>query len=118
MYEGALAKAGRDAVRVPGPLPLLVAAMAHRRLDQPSEARPALARAAMVFDWAPAEATHAEPWIYHARRREPEGMILPDLPAFLAGTYRPTDNVERLCLLGVCQSRDLHVSAGRLYADA
>jgi hypothetical protein len=25
-------------------------------------------------------------WIYHVLRREAEGLILPDLPAFLAGT--------------------------------
>ena len=57
-------------------------------------------------------------WIYHVLRREAEGLILPDLPAFLEGTYQPRDNDERLALLGVCQFADRTAAAARLYADA
>ena len=51
-------------------------------------------------------------------RREAEGLILPDLPAFLRGDHRPRDNDERLALVAACQSRGLHLAAARLYADA
>ena len=45
-------------------------------------------------------------------------MILPGLPAFLAGTYEPRDNDERLALLGVCQFTNRAHAMARLYADA
>ena len=45
-------------------------------------------------------------------------MILPNLPAFLDGKYRPQDNDERLALLGVCQFTDRTCAAARLYSDA
>jgi serine/threonine-protein kinase len=118
LYEAAIVKAEGEAAAVLGPLPSLVAAMAHWRLARPGEARQALARAAVLFDWAPAQATTTDAWMYHALRQEAEAMILQDLTAFLEGTYRPTDNIERLCLLAVCQSRDLHLAAARLYGDA
>ena len=38
----------------------------------------------------------------HVLRREAEGLILPDLPAFLEGTYQPRSNDERFALLGAC----------------
>jgi len=44
-------------------------------------------------------------------------MILPEFPAFLRGEHRPTDNDERLALLGVCESRGLYSAAARLCAD-
>jgi hypothetical protein len=49
-------------------------------------------------------------------RREAEAMILPNLPAFLDGKYRPQDNDERLALLGGCQFTNR--SLVRLYAEA
>src|SRR5262249_41003042 len=45
-------------------------------------------------------------------------LILPNLPAFLDGTYQPRDNDERLALLGVCQFTNRARAAARLYADA
>jgi serine/threonine-protein kinase len=57
-------------------------------------------------------------WIYHSLRREAECMILPELAAFLEGTYHPRDNDERLALLGVCQFTDRPLASARLYADA
>src|SRR5262249_50007256 len=46
------------------------------------------------------------------------GLILPDLQAFLAGTYEPKDTDERLALLGVCQFENRTLALARLYADA
>jgi serine/threonine-protein kinase len=57
-------------------------------------------------------------WTFHVLRREAEGLILPNLPAFLAGTYQPQDNEERLALLGVCQFTNRSVALTRLYTDA
>src|SRR5262249_10694493 len=57
-------------------------------------------------------------WVSPVLRREAEALILPNLPAFLRGTYQPQDNDERIALLGICQSRGLYGAAARLYADA
>jgi serine/threonine-protein kinase len=56
--------------------------------------------------------------IYHVLSREAEAMVLPNLPMFVAGTYQPTDNAERLALTGICQAKGLRLAAARLYADA
>ena len=56
--------------------------------------------------------------IWHIFRREAESLILPDLPAFLQGSYQPQDNDERLALMGICQFKDLRVAMARLYAAA
>ncbi len=45
-------------------------------------------------------------------------MILPDLPAFLAGKYEPRNNDERLALLGMCQFKDLRAAMAGLYTAA
>src|SRR5258708_1653065 len=45
-------------------------------------------------------------------------MILPILPAFLEGKYRPQNNDERLALLGVCQFKNLRGAAAGLYESA
>jgi serine/threonine-protein kinase len=54
----------------------------------------------------------------HVLRREAERMILPILPAFLDGTYRPQDNDERLALLGACKFTNRTCAMARLYGDA
>jgi len=51
-------------------------------------------------------------------RREAEALILPDLPALLAGRQQPRDNAERLTLLSACQFEGRHAAAARLYAGA
>ena len=50
-------------------------------------------------------------WILHVLRREAEGLILPDLPAFLEGTYQPRSNDERFALLGACWFADRTAAA-------
>ena len=45
-------------------------------------------------------------------------MILPDLPAFLEGTYQPRNNDERLAMLGVCQFEGRWSKAAHLYQEA
>jgi serine/threonine-protein kinase len=107
-----------DAAPVLGPMPQLVVAMARWHLGQAAEARLALVRAVLSQDWTPARAEGGDVWMYHALRREAEAMILPDLPAFLAGRYEPRDDVERLALTGACQARELHAAHARLWADA
>jgi tetratricopeptide (TPR) repeat protein len=51
-------------------------------------------------------------------RRQVERLLLPNLPAFLKGEYRPGDNEERLTLAVACRARGLHGTAAGLYADA
>jgi eukaryotic-like serine/threonine-protein kinase len=107
-----------DASRVLGPAPGLVVAMALHRDGQVVEARKTLAAAVTSHDWRAARVLDQDGWIYHSLRREAESMILPELRAFLEGTYHPRDNDERLALLGVCQFTDRPVASARLYANA
>jgi serine/threonine-protein kinase len=104
--------------RVMGPAPHLILAMAQQEKGEKNQARKTLARAIVAFDWNAAQADNHDIWICHALRREAEGLILPNLPAFLRGAYQPVDNDERLALVGVCQSQGLYLAAARLYADA
>jgi serine/threonine-protein kinase len=101
-----------------GPNPRVVLAMAQHRRGQKEEARKTLAGAVVAFDWSAAQADNPGMWLCHVLRREAEALILPNLPAFLEGTYQPEDNDERLALLGVCQFKGLNRTAARLYADA
>jgi serine/threonine-protein kinase len=107
-----------DASKVLGPAPGLVLAMALHQKGQVADARKTLAAAVASHDWRAGLVQTQDDWIYHVLRREAEGLILPVLPAFLAGTYEPKDNDERLALLGVCQFTDRTRALARLYADA
>jgi serine/threonine-protein kinase len=107
-----------DASNVLGPAPRLVLAMALHQQDQVAEARKTLAAAVASHDWRADQVRDQDDWIYHVLRREAEALILPNLPAFLTGTYEPRDNDERLALLGVCQFTNRTNALARLYADA
>jgi serine/threonine-protein kinase len=98
--------------------PRLVLAMALHRSGQAAEARQTLAAAVLDYDWRANSVNDAWAWILHVLRREAEGLILPDLPAFLEGTYQPRSNDERFALLGACWFADRTAAAARLYAAA
>jgi serine/threonine-protein kinase len=57
-------------------------------------------------------------WVSHVLRREAEGLILPNLAAFLDGEYRPQDPDERRALLGVCRLTDRSLALARVFTDA
>jgi serine/threonine-protein kinase len=99
------------------PGPRLVLAMAQFQSGSPKEARQTLASAVRAYNWKAARADHVTAWVSHVLRREAEALILPNLPAFLRGEYRPQDNDERLAFSGACQFQGLYAAAGRLYAD-
>jgi Flp pilus assembly protein TadD len=101
-----------------GPSPRLVLAMALHRGGRAEEARKMLAEVATVFSWRYDEARDQNGWISNVVRREAEGLILPDMPAFFAGTYQPRDNDERFALLGACWFEERTAAAARLYAEA
>jgi serine/threonine-protein kinase len=107
-----------EASTVMGPSPRLIVAMAQHRQGQKTQARKTLAQAVSAFDWRASRADRREAWIFHILRREAEALILPDLPAFLAGKYQPQDNDERLALMGVCQFQGLDGVAAQMYAEA
>jgi serine/threonine-protein kinase len=92
--------------------------MAQHRHGSKDEARRTLAAAVVAYDWGAVQADNPETWICHLLRREAESVILPNLPAFLDGKYRPQDNDERLALLGACQAMNRTRAMARLYADA
>ena len=107
-----------EASRVLGPAPRIVRAMAlYRRGDQ-DEARKALGSAIIDHDWRAASALELEIWMYHVLRREAEAMMFPNLPAFLAGTYQPADQCERLAFVGAAEFNGLTCASARLFADA
>ena len=107
-----------DASRLDRPITRLVLAMALHRDGRSAEARKTLAAAILSYDWRATQARDHDAWIYHLLRREAEGLVLPNLPAFLDGKYRPQDNDERLAFLGVCQFTNRTCAAARLYSEA
>ena len=116
--ESAMTVLSGPASTVMGPSPRLLIAMAQHRLGQTQTARRTLAAAVGTFDWSVQLADQRDFMIWHIFRREAESLILPDLPAFLQGSYQPQDNDERLALMGICQFKDLRVAMARLYAAA
>jgi serine/threonine-protein kinase len=106
-----------DVALMPGPAPRLVLAMALYRSGRSAEAREALAAAVLSHDWSANRARFPNDWSLHALRREAEGMILPDLPAFLDGSHEPRDVDERSALLGVCQFTNRTRACARLYSE-
>jgi serine/threonine-protein kinase len=117
-YEAAVAILEGDAAGVHGPMPKLVVAMCRARQGRAAEARRALARAVVSFDWGPMGAVGADAMMYHVLRREAEAAVLPGLSAFLAGRDGPREADERLAMTGVCQFMELHAAHARLWADA
>jgi serine/threonine-protein kinase len=117
-FEQAIATMRGDASRVLGPAPRLVLAMALHQFGEEAEAREALAAAVLAYDWRATQVRELHGWICHVLRREAEGMIVPNLPAFLDATYQPQDNDERFALLGVCQFTNRTRAMARLYAAA
>jgi serine/threonine-protein kinase len=117
-FGQAIALMGGDAGTVMGPAPRLVVAMAAYRTGQTEEARATLAATMNRFDWSRAQAGTLDHWIWHVLRREAEALIVPQLPTFLRGEYRPQTNNERLAFLGSCQFQGLYRAAAALYAEA
>jgi tetratricopeptide (TPR) repeat protein len=117
-FDGAISAMRGDAGHVLCPCPKLVLAMALHQKGQADEARKTLASAALSHDWRADQVRDNPGCIAHSLRREAESMILPNLPAFMNGTYQPQDNDERLALLEVCQFTNRICAAARLYSDA
>src|SRR3954469_20739436 len=118
-HDRAIASMRGEAAKLFAPAaPLLVLAMALHRSGQAAEARRTLAAAVLDYDWRANRVKDEWAWILHVLRREAEGLILPDLSAFLEGTYQPRSNDERFALLGACWFADRTAAAARLYAAA
>ena len=97
--EQAIATMSGDASRLDGPMTRLVLAMALHQDGQLAEARKTLAVAILSYDWKASQAREQNAWICHVLRREAEGLVLPKLPAFRRGEYRPQNNDELVALL-------------------
>jgi eukaryotic-like serine/threonine-protein kinase len=117
-FDRAVTTMRGDASGVLGPAPRLVLAMALHRSGKAAEARKMLAAAVLAHDWRANLVRDRDGWMYHVLRREAEGIILPNLPAFTDGKYQPQDNDERLAMLGACQFTNRTRAMARLYADA
>ena len=76
-----------------------------------------LAAAVLSHDWRPSRVRDQDDWIVHSLRREAEALIVPDLPAFLAGKLQPRDNDERLAMLADCQFKGLWLTGARLFVQ-
>ncbi len=121
-FDQAIATMRGEASRVDGPMARLVLAMALHQDGQLAQARKTLAAAILSYDWRQTQACNHSAWICHLLRREAEGLVLPKLPAFQRGEYRPRDKDERLALLAGqlagCEFEGLQGAAARLYSDA
>jgi serine/threonine-protein kinase len=117
-HRSAIAILEGEASHVIGPAPRIVLAMAQHRSGEREKARRTLASAVIDHDWRAASADERELLIYHVLRREAEAMLFPNLPAFLEGTNRPTDQCERLAFVGAAEFNNLTCASARLYADA
>jgi serine/threonine-protein kinase len=117
-FDQAISAMRGDAASVLGPSPKLVLAMALHRKGQTQAARKELASAVLSHDWTANQVRDQHGCIAHSLRREAEVIILPNLQAFLNGTYRPGDNDERLAMLGVCQFTNRRTASARIYFDA
>jgi tetratricopeptide (TPR) repeat protein len=102
--------------------PWMALAMAQFQSGSKIDARRTLATGVSRYDWKqPRLALHADQstlWVSHVLRREAEMMILPHFEAFLAGTYQPQENDERLAMLGICLARGQYRKAAQLFVDA
>jgi serine/threonine-protein kinase len=117
-FDLAISTMRGDASTALGPAPRLVLAMALHKKGRVAEARHTLAAAVLAHDWRANQVRDQDDWIYHALRREAEGIIMPKLPGFLEGMYQHKDNDERLTLLGVCQFTNRTLAVAHLYSDA
>jgi serine/threonine-protein kinase len=120
-FDQAIVLVRGDTSGVPPPFPRLVLAMALHRSGQAAVARKTLAKALLAYDWRATRARDHDIWIPHVLRREAEGLILPNLPAFLKGKYQPQDRDEQLALLAAqmasCEFHDLLGDTARRYGD-
>ena len=115
--EPALAIIDGPAVGALEPARRIVAALAHARAGRGRQAQINLALGELAFDWSPSSAEGREAWMYHVLRREAERVAVPQLSSFLAGTYDPPDEMERLAMCGECQFREFHAARARLMAN-
>ena len=108
-------KAGARGVWMP--ITRLAMAMAQHRQGKVGQACQTLAEPVRSYDWSASKADSQDPWIAHVLRREAEALILPHLSAYLAGTYQPQDNQERLELVKPCRIARRDVAETRLHAS-
>jgi eukaryotic-like serine/threonine-protein kinase len=93
---------------------LLLLAMIQHRAGQTQEARETLIAALRSYDWSELRATDHQAWIAHVLRREAQGLIVPNVPAFLRLKQEPVDNVERLSFITACHTDGLYAEAAEL----
>jgi serine/threonine-protein kinase len=115
-FDGAVRAIQGEALRVHGPLPHLVLAMAHQRAGRTDDAFRSLSRAISGYDWRRVDSHDA--WLYHTLRREAEPLVMPNLAALIAGKAKPRTQAERIALIAVCQSTRRTATAARLFSEA
>jgi eukaryotic-like serine/threonine-protein kinase len=98
--------------------PRMALAMAQFQGGSPPDARRTLVSAVQAYDWNDLKSDPPTIWVSHVLRREAEGLILPNLAAFLDGDYQPQDSDERRALLGVCRVTDRSLALARVSANA
>jgi serine/threonine-protein kinase len=96
----------------------IVEAMALHRAGNVPQSKKVLANAIVSSVWIDQEAVSRKSWIENILRRESERLILPHLNEFLAGSYQPVDNDERLAMLGACYFGHFYRALAQLYVDA
>ncbi len=117
-FDRAIATMTGDASRALGPAPQLVIAMSRYQSGKRPEAKKLLAAVVSANDWRADRVRNQDDWICQVLRQEAERMIVPDLPALVAGNRSAGDDNERLILLGAYEFSHRYRDAARVFADA
>src|SRR5262249_34838522 len=83
----------------------LLLSMAQRRAGKTGEAFRSFAAAIQRYDENLAGESTDYTWFFPTLRREMESVVMPNLPALLAGQEKPRDLDERLALIAIAHSR-------------
>jgi serine/threonine protein kinase/tetratricopeptide (TPR) repeat protein len=96
---------------------LAISSMMHEQAREHNAALKDLALAVVTFDWSSKFSDEQTDWMYQILRREAEKMVVPNLPAFLQGSYQPTGNDERVIMTAELQFEGRTLARAQLWRD-
>jgi eukaryotic-like serine/threonine-protein kinase len=127
-FDDAVRRLDDKSLRVMGPCPRFVQAMALKDLGKDADARRVFSEGVTRTDWRAAKANARDPWIYHILRREAEAKVFAGAPPQASGprsaalsmdpSRSPQDNDERLAILATCQFQKLNARFVEVFTDA
>jgi serine/threonine-protein kinase len=116
-WQNSITALRNGGARVLGPAELFIEAMSRSQLGETDKANRLFRQGVISINWNPSNANTRDSWIYHVLRREAETMLCRHLPDFVAGSYSPTTNEERIAFTGYCHANGLNLAASKLYSE-